>query len=126
MNRLRFWLLGVALAAAAAPLNEPALTPLQDSVYWPEPNSATALRVNPPTFRWPGEGAREFELELARSPDFQNPVKVTAAAEFYRPIHSIDPGQWHWRVRAAGGQWKPASFQIPADLPKWDLPEWDE
>ena len=119
-----------ALAAAAALLaGAPAArTPLQDSVEWPEPTSITPLRVNPPTFRWPAAAnARSFELQFSRSQDFRNAAEARADADFYRPLKRFDAGVWYWRVRVAEGQWSaPESFTINADLPVWELPEWQQ
>ncbi|MFB3829566.1 MAG: hypothetical protein ACE15B_22535 [Bryobacteraceae bacterium] len=74
MNPYLHALAATLLAAAPGPDTPPA--PLQDAVAWPEPTAATPLRVNPPTFRWPGGGARKFEVEMSRSPDFRGAAAV--------------------------------------------------
>lgn len=101
---------------------------LQDTIQRPEPFESTPLRVNPPTFRWPAEkGAREYELQLSRSPEFRDPQTAKVSAQFYRPLQPLAAGRWHWRVRPSGGKWPAApSFEIGEQLPKWPVPEWSE
>ncbi len=108
------------LLAAAMPL-------VQDAVEFPEPHTRTMLRVNPPTFRWPGtKSASRFAIELARTADFRGAKAVEVNGAFWRPLKPLEPGLWHWRVRPAGGAWLPAvSFRIAADLPRWDIPDWN-
>jgi hypothetical protein len=65
---------------------------MQDSVEWPEPTERTPLRVNPPSFRWPGREPRgRYTVELARSPEFGRVERAEATGSFCCPMKPLAP-----------------------------------
>ena len=62
-------------------------------------------------FRWKGiKGVIDYELQLARDPDFKDPVKFAVRSEIEWPIflpadnQLPAPGIWYWRVCAVAGE----------------------
>ena len=62
-------------------------------------------------FRWKGiKGVIDYELQLARDPDFKEPVKFAVRSEIEWPIflpadnQLPAPGIWYWRVCAVAGE----------------------
>ncbi|MBI1895985.1 MAG: DUF4962 domain-containing protein [Acidobacteria bacterium] len=122
----------VSLACALSTLPAGAARPgflYQDAIRRPEPFEGSLLRVNPPTFRWPGaDRAEAYRVEISRSADFHSPEAALVREVFYRPLKPLVPGRWYWRYRPerpSPGPWsKPERFAISNELPRWELPDW--
>ncbi|MCX6962624.1 MAG: hypothetical protein NTZ08_09275 [Verrucomicrobia bacterium] len=77
-------------------------------------------------------GAIDYEIQLARSPEFENPTSLNVRSEvdmpYYMPKESElpAPGEWFWRVRALeegrAGEWSTTRrFTSNKELPKRPL-----
>jgi hypothetical protein len=123
---------GGALAMTANPTATAAAPDflLQNKPERLEPFRERPLQVNPPTFRWPTgrTPAAAYRLELARDPDFREPLVEVVRDLWFRPREPLAPGTWYWRCRPElpeSEAWLGSeSFELPADLPRWSVPEW--
>ena len=89
------------LKLAQAPHTGPELSSPSDNL------SLTDLAV---FFRWKGiKGVIDYELQMARDPDFADPVTLAVRSEIEWPVflpadnQLPAPGIWYWRVRAVEG-----------------------
>ena len=101
----------------------------QSIPYRPEPNELTAIDVNPPTFRWPGDWSKPYTVQMKREgQSWGQAVEVKGIKEtFLRPLKPLEAGKWEWRVRREGGEWMgPSSFATSADTAQFPIPEWEE
>ncbi|MBT7302017.1 MAG: hypothetical protein HN849_20995, partial [Victivallales bacterium] len=70
--RFAFAFASLGLASLAAPVLDE--TPGKSSEWGFRPLASTPSQVTPPGFSWrPQKGAREYALEVSRTPDFAEP-----------------------------------------------------
>lgn len=110
-----------------------AAAPHQRRVHRPEPNQAHRPQVNPPTFRWPLQSEAEtYRVQVAADPHFSEMLvdQTVEGNTFFRPLNPLPPGTiwWHWRADSfAEGAWgNPQEFDLPGDLERWPLPDWED
>lgn len=91
-----------ALELVPAPFAAPELSSPSDKL------SLTDLAV---FFRWKGiKGVIDYELQMARTADFRDPVVFAVRSEIEWPVFIPTdsqlpaPGVWYWRVRALDGE----------------------
>jgi hypothetical protein len=84
-------------------------------------------------YRWfQVQGAIDYELQLARTPAFENPTTLAVRSEVSTPYYMPQdqelpaPGTWYWRVRAVEegrpGRWSVVRrFTVNHDTPKRPL-----
>ncbi|MGD8239652.1 MAG: DUF4962 domain-containing protein [Armatimonadota bacterium] len=98
---------------------------------WPRDGSVAVM--NPPRIVWQHESrAASYTLELSRSPDFGEPIRVEGIAlALYNHSETLDEGTWHWRYRAVTAEgeasaWSPTrrfvidDSSIPFPVPTID------
>lgn len=99
------------------------------------PAEAETVATTPPSFSWrPQKGARGYELECARSANFNDTDYRATGIEWnvHRPTRTFEAGEWFWRWRAQGakgeaGEWSEArSFTVPEGAADFPLPPRDE
>ncbi len=126
------FLLSLSISAAAPFREEPARSD-ERGVH---PAAGEMLRVTPAPFVWREQrGARSYELQYARNPEFHN--GVTAAPlrwNVHCPAARMAPGTWYWRVRFVDQRGEPSQwssvrkFEIASDAAVNPMPtraEWE-
>ena len=126
------FLLSLSISAAAPFREEPARSD-ERGVH---PAAGEMLRVTPAPFVWREQrGARSYELQYARHPEFHN--GVTAAPlrwNVHCPAARMAPGTWYWRVRFVDQRGEPSQwssvrkFEIASDAAVNPMPtraEWE-
>lgn len=67
------------------------------------PVEDASLRVAETTLRWsPAAGALAYQVQIAATPDFAQPVLDQRVADTALATRVERPGAWHWRVAALG------------------------
>ncbi|WP_081933668.1 heparinase II/III family protein [Massilia sp. 9096] len=89
------------------------------------PADGVAQRQNPPTFTWaryPG-GAARYDIRI--QPRDGPASGATADRNWYLPTRALAPGNYTWRVRAAGtNDWSdPRAFSIDAGSTTFEVPD---
>ena len=95
-----------------------------------QPQNGQIPRTNPPVFAWkPRQGQRRFALQVARDPDFTNPV--IELGDLTDPLHlperALPPGTYWWHWSADGEQSQVFSLTIDTDATIVEIPpaaEW--
>lgn len=91
------------------------------------PTEAAPAIMNPPGFRWQGDGnAISHEIEIARDPEFTDGVSRHTGLTWtlYTPEEPFAEGPWYWRYRSqmteeASTPWSDAlAFSIDPGLPE--------
>ena len=127
------FLLSLSISAAAPFREEPA----RSDEWGVHPAAGKMLRVTPAPFVWREQrGARSYELQYARNPEFHD--AVTAAPlrwNVHCPAAEMAPGVWFWRVRfldqrGVPSQWSSVrKFEIASDAAANPMPtrtEWEK
>ena len=94
-----------------------------------QPRNGQIPRTNPPVFAWkPREDQRRFALQVARDPDFTNPV--IELGDLTDPLHlpkqALPPGKYWWRWSADGEQSQVFTLTIDTDAAIVEIPPADE
>jgi hypothetical protein len=120
---MHYWIL---LCVAAVAFAQPPRMLMQSPIERPEPDGYTKVFINPPAFRWPLGRGGPYELQIARTADFERATNVAAGQDtFHRPPEPMNAGEWYWRVRTTGGEWGAAvRFRIPEDAVQWPIGSW--
>lgn len=91
------------LATAGPSFAVPPSTPTGPAVEWPDP--ATAI------LSWsPSQGAVKYNVEIADTLSFTNPIRDTTANTRYVPTAKLKPGTWYWRVQALNATSEPSGW----------------
>ncbi len=107
------------------------MSPHQHVPMRPEPNPATRIDVNPPTFRWLDQGEAAIRVQVSAAEDFSQLIldETVEGASYLRPLRPLPVGPLWWRWRASDwdeGRWAVSQFELPAGLKQWPLPPWSE
>ncbi|MEL6544761.1 MAG: hypothetical protein AAFQ82_09050, partial [Myxococcota bacterium] len=73
----------------------------------------------PVVFSWKqSDGDPQYDLQLSRSKDFSGePVFEERLSRTRFVYEKLDEGQYFWRVKAVGGEWKRGSFRVKKGSP---------